>query len=173
MSFAINIRAAVSGASQIIELWDIAGQFETYPSMRQLGYPPHFTFGIFSDIEPSLLQDVAEELAARYDKTTLSFSQIDYFDVTPLVLWLRADNESILYEMHSHVHTCVPSHRCLEHYKLNQWQPHCTLAYQITEENRKAALKFADQRIEPFEVMFDTIDWVEYPPVEILGEISL
>jgi hypothetical protein len=43
----------------------------------------------------------------------------------------------------------------------------------VSEESRAAALAFARREIEPFAVTFDTIDYVEFPPVTIIEARAL
>ena len=47
MALAINIRSDDSSAERIEALWDEVAAFESQPSMRLLGYRPHFTFAIY------------------------------------------------------------------------------------------------------------------------------
>ncbi len=51
MAIAINIRADDSSASEVERLWDQVATFEDEPSMRALGYRPHFTFAIYDSPE--------------------------------------------------------------------------------------------------------------------------
>ena len=51
MAIAINIRADNGSASQVERLWDQVAAFEDEPSMRALGYRPHFTFAIYDTPE--------------------------------------------------------------------------------------------------------------------------
>lgn len=47
MALAINIRADNRSADEIERLWDQVAALEVEPSMRALGYRPHFTFAIY------------------------------------------------------------------------------------------------------------------------------
>lgn len=42
MAIAINVRADGDSASAVEQLWDQVAAFEDEPSMRTLGYRPHF-----------------------------------------------------------------------------------------------------------------------------------
>jgi hypothetical protein len=47
VALAINIRSDNDSAGEIVRLWHQVAVFEAEPSMRALGYRPHFTFAIY------------------------------------------------------------------------------------------------------------------------------
>ena len=89
VALAITIRADNSSAGEIERLWDQVGVFEVEPSMRALGYRPHFTFAIYD--APAIDEKAAWDalLKAVTDETQLriEFKRIRWFEGPPLVLW--------------------------------------------------------------------------------------
>jgi hypothetical protein len=49
--------------------------------------------------------------------------------------------------------------------------PHCTLATEVRGADKQNAIVFACAPFEPFEVVFDTVDCVEFPPVRVIEEL--
>jgi hypothetical protein len=58
-------------------------------------------------------------------------------------------------------------------YQPGVWVPHCTLATQVTADNKEEAIALAAETIEPFEVLFDKAECVEFYPIRIIEECSL
>jgi len=103
VALAINIRADNSSATEIERLWDQVAAFEVEPSMRTLGYRPHFTFAIYDS--PSISEKIAWDamLTAVSGEAQLriEFRQIRWFEGSPLVLWGDPASNGALTRIHS------------------------------------------------------------------------
>ncbi|MDA9432166.1 calmodulin [Bradyrhizobium sp. CCBAU 51627] len=175
MSLAINIRADNDPAGEIERLWDQVGAFEAKPSMRALGYRPHFTFAIYDG--PAVDQQVAWNamLAAVAGETQLriEFRRIRWFEGSPLVLWAEPVVDRALARIHSAVSAAIDPAHCRPHYRPGAWIPHCTLGTAVAGERCGDAIAYARGFDRSFEVTFDTVDCVSFPPVRILAERRL
>ena len=171
MALAINIRADNSSADQIERLWDQVGAFEARASMRALGYRPHFTFAIYDG--PAIDEKVAWDamLAAVAGETQLliQFKRIRWFEGSPLVLWAEPAVDEALARIHGAVSAAIDPAHCRPHYRPRAWIPHCTLGTAIADERRNDAVAFARAFDRSFEVMFDVVDCVVFPPVRIVA----
>src|SRR5262245_15991774 len=89
MALAINIRADNASASEVERLWDQVAAFEDAPSMRALGYRPHFTFAIYDslDIGEESLREARLPAANGEAQLRIEFRRIRWFLGPPLVLW--------------------------------------------------------------------------------------
>ena len=173
MTYAINIRAQSKSAPKIYDLWDKVSEFEVNPSMKGLKYPPHFTFGLFDTIDKQILKNATAALAENHRAQKIQFQSICYFDVSPMVLWLKAKDEQPLFEMHNSIFNNLPETLCRPHYKPEVWQPHCTLGFEVEDAFRDKAIALTKQTMTPFEVVFDIVDCVAFPPVKVLDELPL
>jgi len=173
MGCAICVAASNSSKEKICNLWDGVSRFEKAPSMRALSYPPHFTFAIYSEMDVQELQDKLGNIFKGVLPISVTFDQIRHFDASPLVLWLSPKNNSALAALHSKIHSIVSQHQCSENYRPSRWIPHCTLATDILEAKRAEALKYASAKIDPLEVIFDRVDFIDYPPIRIAESIFL
>jgi hypothetical protein len=63
MAIAINVRAHGNSGREVEQLWDQVAAFEDEPSMRTLGYRPHFTFAIYDS--PAIAEETAWQAMLR------------------------------------------------------------------------------------------------------------
>jgi 2'-5' RNA ligase len=128
MAIAINIRADGPSASEVERLWDQVAAFEDQPSMRALGYRPHFTFAIYE--APEITEQAAWEAMRRAvtEETQLciEFKRIRWFVGPPLVLWAEPSTTQVLARGHKSISETIKPAYCRDHYRPGAWTPHCT-----------------------------------------------
>ncbi|OAF07657.1 calmodulin [Bradyrhizobium centrolobii] len=175
MALAINIRADNSSADDIERLWDQVSVFEIEPSMRKLGYRPHFTFAIYDspEIDEKTAWSAMLEAVAGQAQIGIEFRRIRWFEGSPLVLWAEPTANDILTRLHSSISAAIDPAYCRPHYRPEAWTPHCTLGMHISDERRDDALAFARSFDRKIEVLFDVVDCVAFPPVRIISERKL
>lgn len=83
MAIAINIRADGASASALELLCDHVAALEDMPSMRALGYRPHFTFAIYdsSSIDEDIARQAMLHAASREVQLRIEFCRIRWFSV--------------------------------------------------------------------------------------------
>jgi 2'-5' RNA ligase len=173
MPFAITLKAANDTASPIRTLWEQVSRFEDQPSMRALNYPPHITLAVYEHIDGDRLHSALTNAFAGMPALRLAFDGIRHFDGVPLVLWAEPSSSAHLARAHATIHAEIDPALCQLHYRPGTWVPHCTLGMRVSEKHRAEALAFADRFVDPFEVVFDTADWVSFPPVSVIQERAL
>lgn len=175
MALAINIRADNNSAGEIERLWDQVCAFEARPSMRALGYRPHFTFAIYDGpaIDEEAAWDAVLAAVAGETKLRIAFKRIRWFEGSPLVLWAEPAADEALARIHRAVSAAIDPAHCRAHYQPCAWTPHCTLGTAITDERRDDAIAFAMAFDRSIEVIFDVVDCVVFPPVRIVAERRL
>ncbi|AWL99413.1 2'-5' RNA ligase family protein [Bradyrhizobium amphicarpaeae] len=175
MALAINIRADNESAGEIERLWDQVAAFEVEPSMRALGYRPHFTFAIYDGPEIDEKSAWEAMLAAIAGETQLriAFNRIRWFEGSPLVLWAEPVVDETLARIHGAISAAIDPARCRPHYRPGAWTPHCTLGTAIADGRRNDAIAFARAFDRSFQVLFDVADCVVFPPVRIIAERKL
>ncbi len=167
MGFAISLRSDHPSADSVRALWRDIERFEDRPSMALLGYPPHITLAIYDD-DAVGEEDVrkALDLACRgLDALTVTFDAIRTFDGSPMVLWLSPRPEDRLENIHRHIHSAIDPRYCRPHYRPGAWRPHCTLGTRIIEQRREAAIQYASDCRKTFQVTFDALDCIFFPPI--------
>lgn len=175
MALAINIRADNSSAGEIEWLWDHVAAFEVEPSMRALGYRPHFTFAIYDSpaIDEKTAWDAMRSAVDGEAQLRIEFKRIRWFEASPLVLWAEPTFNEALTRIHSSISAAIDPAHCRPHYRPGMWIPHCTLGMRIDEERRDDAIALARSFDDTIEVFFDVVDCVVFPPVRVMAEQRL
>jgi 2'-5' RNA ligase len=175
MAIAINIRADNASASEVERLWDQIAAFEVEPSMRALGYRPHFTFAIYDapEIEEETAQRAMLSAAMREAQLRIEFKRIRWFVGPPFILWAEPAASEALARLHASVSAAIDPAHCRPHYRPGKWTPHCTLGSRINDEMRNDAIAFARSFNRSLMVLFDVVDCVVFPPVRVFAEQKL
>jgi 2'-5' RNA ligase len=103
----------------------------------------------------------------------LMFTHLTFFERPKLVFWAAPERSEALLAAHAAIHRRIEPALCHPHYKPDVWTPHCTLAMNIDPANTSKAIARAKQRIDPFDVVFDQADCVEFRPVRIIDDCTL
>jgi 2'-5' RNA ligase len=175
MAIAINLRADHSSAGEVERLWDEVAAFEDEPSMRTLGYRPHFTFAIYDS--PEIEERAAWEAMLRAvngdAQLRIEFKRIRWFAGPPLVLWAEPANDQVLARWHASISETIDPAHCRPHYRPGAWTPHCTLGTRIVDAKGDDAMAFARSFDRCISVLFDVVDCVTFPPVRVIAERRL
>lgn len=175
MALAINIRADNRSAGEIELLWDQVAAFEIEPSMRALGYRPHFTFAIYDSpaIDETTAWHAMQAAVADEPQLRIEFKRIRWFEGSPLVLWAEPEVNETLARIHGIISVAIDPAHCRPHYRPGAWTAHCTLGTAIADERRDDAMAFAQAFDRNIEVLFDVVDCIAFPPVRIIAERKL
>jgi 2'-5' RNA ligase len=175
MAIAINVRADGESSCEVEQLWDQVAAFEDEPSMRTLGYRPHFTFAIYDS--PAIDEETARQAMLRAATSEvqlrIEFRSVRWFVGPPLVLWMEPVNDAALRRWHASVSAAIDPAYCRLHYRPGQWRPHCTLGTRIIDGRRHDAIAFAGSFNRSISVLFDVADCVIFPPVRVVAEQKL
>jgi len=175
MGLAINIRADNGSAGKVERLWDEVAAFEDEPSMRALGYRPHFTFAIYNspEIDGKIAWDAVLSALVREAQLRIEFRRIRWFEGPPLVLWAEPAADEALTRLHASISAAIDPVYCRPYYRPEAWTPHCTLGTRIADGKRTDAIAFARSFDRSIEVLFDVVDCVAFPPVRVIAERKL
>jgi len=173
MPHAIVLKCTDDSAAPVLNLWREASRFEASPSMRALNYPPHLTFVVYEDVAVSSLVAAAQKAFANVPPLSIGFSGIGHFPNEMLVLWARPADDRQLRRIHRSIHDEIDPALCHEHSRPDRWQPHCTIAMKIPASTAEEALRWAAATPAQFSLIFDAVDCISFPPVEIMREVKL
>jgi 2'-5' RNA ligase len=141
--------------------------------MAALNYPPHVTLAIYDNISADKLRETVRAAFGGCAPILLRFGGLAYFSRPQVVFWARPEPSDSLRRAHAAVHRLIGPSSCREHYRPGSWVPNCTLATQVSAINRQQALALVEEKIEPFDVVFDQADCVEFMPVRVLERCAL
>ncbi|MBK3410552.1 MAG UNVERIFIED_CONTAM: 2'-5' RNA ligase family protein [Methylobacterium ajmalii] len=168
MGFAISMRSDHPSAGIVRALWDVVQQFEDRPSMSLLGYPPHVTLAIYDGevVEENEVRRALDEASRDIGALTLTFDAIRSFDGPPMVLWASPRPNVVLRKVHEAIHATIDPMSCRPHYRPGTWKPHCTLSTQVRSDRHEDALAYARNASSAFDVTFDAIECIYFPPIK-------
>ncbi|WP_315712111.1 MULTISPECIES: 2'-5' RNA ligase family protein [unclassified Bradyrhizobium] len=175
MALAINLRSDDASSCEIEHLWKQVAAFEDAPSMRELRYRPHFTFAIYDapEIDVETASRVMRVAVQGDTALRIAFNRVRWFLHPRCVLWAEPEMNATLLRWHASISAAVDPLLCRPHYRPGAWVPHCTLGTRISNDRRDDAMAFARSFVGRFEVVFDAIDCVVFPPVRIVAERKL
>lgn len=135
--------------------------------MALLCYPPHVTLAIYDDdaVQEAQVRDALDQASRNLRAVTLTFDAICSFDGPPMVLWASPRPSAVLRDIHEAIHATIDPASCRPYYRPGAWIPHCTLGMQIRADRREAALAFAREAGSVFDVVFDALDGIHFPPI--------
>ncbi|WP_193171549.1 2'-5' RNA ligase family protein [Nisaea nitritireducens] len=167
MAHAISLSSNNVSADRVRQLWRDFGSLENAPTMSGLDYPPHITFAVWDESNTSTAEGLIRSVFGGMSPIRLTFDRIRWFDTDPLVIWAAPSSPEELFAFHVALHRQRYFQSCRAHYRPESWVPHCTLAMDVAADNRQQAIELASRPITPFDVVFDAVDWVSFPPVDL------
>jgi hypothetical protein len=173
MAFGIGLKSTGDTASRLRYYWTKFGPFESSPSMAALDHPPHVTLTVYDRIPVRELIAALRSVFDGHPPIPLRFTKLAIFETPEPIIWAAPERSEPLLRAHDAIHRLIDPCLCWSHYTPQAWIPHCTLATQVTANARKEAITAAAEAIEPFEVVFDKAECVEFYPIRIIEERSL
>ncbi|MCX6056448.1 MAG: 2'-5' RNA ligase family protein [Chloroflexi bacterium] len=145
------------------------------PVLGKMGDKPHVSLAVFSRADPDQLVMISEV----FSKTVQSFPvQLDAVGVFPTgdnVLFLTPIPSLFLLEIHRQFHEILSQNdiQCSEHYFPGRWIPHCTLEFNLPDDQLDLALHWCRRTFTPIRGRFDKWGVVSYHPIQYLAEYPL
>jgi len=170
MPFAISLRASEETENLLKDYWSQFNQFETIPSMLELNYAPHISLLVYEDAPVDRLREVVSLVFSEQHEIRLRFDKLDYFDKPQLVFWASPVKSNNLLALQSEAYKLMLPVFCDQYYRPENWVPHSTLATAVPACNKEMAIAFASTEISSFDIVFDKVDCVEFPPVRLAME---
>jgi len=130
------------------------------------------TLAVYDSIPERQLSEALRSVFGVHPPLRLQFSKLAFFEAPELVFWAAPEQSEHLLRAHSAIHELIHPSLCRSHYQPGVWVPHCTLATQVTAGNKEEAIALAAGAIEPFEVLFDKAECVEFYPIRIIDECA-
>jgi 2'-5' RNA ligase len=172
MPYAITLMLDASAARSVVAMWKTLAARGISADAIQLGYPPHLSLAVFSDLaDPARLLDAARESAARWNRFPVHLTSLDIFPGSPAVIFLAPIRTKALLEAHTELLARLDGQPADPYYRSGSWVPHVTLASDLADP---AAAKKALQSVRlPIDALLETIEVVRFRPVEILASHRL
>jgi 2'-5' RNA ligase len=173
MPFAINIKTTDASAAPLLALTAEYRLLKGGPTSVPSHYPPHITLAIYDNIRLADLRGVLRHAFSGRPALHLRVTHIATFEQPNPVFWAAPDPSDGLSRAHASLHRLIDPSLCHEHYRPNNWAPHCTLAMNVPIANVAKARELAARPMQPFEVTFATADCAEFHPIRVIEECAL
>jgi 2'-5' RNA ligase len=173
VAFAINIKTTDASAAPLLALTAEYRLLKASPTGVPSGYPPHITLAIYESVALPDLRNALCQVFVDAPALRLRFTHIATFEQPNLVFWAAPDPSDGLSRAHASLHHLIDPLLCHEHYRPNNWAPHCTLAMHVPVANVAQARELAARPMQPFEVTFTTADCAEFHPIRVIEECAL
>ncbi len=129
---------------------------------------------IYEEISESKLFSAFDSFAKRLSQISIVFSNLNTFETEKtIVLWAEPEISADLIAPHHEIHSLLDPDLCEQHYRPENWIPHCTLATEIDVSRKDEVQTLIADSIEPIVGLFDVIDCVSIFPVEVIREKKL
>jgi 2'-5' RNA ligase len=170
--YAVTLRLHDDAAAAIDALWHRLADEGVSDSMAALGYRPHLTLAIATDVDVPAAIRALERFAATHAALAVPFVGIGAFLAPARVLWAAPRVDRALLDLQAALHETLawPAH---PHYASGTWVPHCTLAEDLSAEAFAHAARLMADHWQPTTAMLDRIELVRFRPVEILWQQPL
>ncbi|KAF0112266.1 MAG: hypothetical protein FD147_327 [Chloroflexi bacterium] len=145
------------------------------PVLGKMGDKPHVSLAVFSKAEPENLKQVAFAFSQRLKRFPVQLDAIGTFPTIDNVLFLTPIPTVQLLKTHEDFHRMLkkvnlnPS----PYYLPNRWVPHCTLEFNLPDEQLNLAVHLCKQHFTPIRGWFAELGVIAFRPIEYLVEYPL
>ena len=134
-----------------------------------LGASPHLSLAVYND-NIDYLGLIKKLKKFQLSKMNISFKNIGYFcsDENAIFLSPKINNE--LLDLHKRYHEDFKEYikHELEYYLPKNWVPHCSMAFEVSNEDFIKALRILKDNFEPLDVTIEKIGFIKFRPIERL-----
>ena len=164
---AITLRVADRDGAPVREWQAKAEGLEDTPSIRALGYAPHLTLTLHNGRWVDNAISAIGQVPAPQGGLRLHFRRLRYFEGPSLVIWLQPEDSPALRQLQRDLFAVMGADGADPHYTPDAWMAHCSLAMAVPANRLDQVQRFCGQDFTPFEVLFDRMECVEFPPVTV------
>lgn len=163
MPFVAELYFDPSTEDRIREAWKALDEAGISDSMPKGGYRPHISLGISNRLELNAFEQELSAFAAGITPFRLLFPSIGIFSTSEGVVYLGATATAQLLNVHTSFHEIFKKHakEQREYYTVGQWVPHCTLAFDLSEDRIAEAVSVCRQMDLPVSTEVTGIGLVE------------
>jgi len=134
---------------------------------------PHITLAIYNDISGGKGRDRLQAFAGTFKAPSVTFAHIGVFISKMNGVFAAPIVTASLLEFHRDFHEFYGSvgKESWENYLPDRWVPHCTLGFDVPDENVDQALTISRKLKLPLKVDTVSIGVMEFEPVNVLYRI--
>lgn len=172
---AIELTFDAESDERLRRAWHRIGALCERSTAFELGLHPHVTLALFRSDEPTDLGEVVAALAAEVTAFDLHLATVGHFLPAEGVVYLRPDPSFELRRAHALLDDLLGPQRALvdAYYRLDVWQPHCTMAIDVQPESLEAVAAACDANDVRGSVRVQDVRLTRYRPASELRRAAL
>lgn len=145
------------------------------PVLGKLNDRPHVSLAVFGDENIEKLIAITSSFIKGQKQFTVQLDTFGAFPTNSNVLYLLPVPTLKLLTLHKNYHTLLRKEKIhsSRYYLPNQWVPHCTLEFEISDEQLDLALQLCKRHFSPIRGWFTSLGVIAFRPIDYLAEYPL
>lgn len=145
------------------------------PVLGNLGDRPHVSLAVFGDMDIEQVIRITSSFASQCNQFPAQLSSFGAFPTKSNVVYLQPVPTQPLLELHTLFHQYLKENNIpSSHYYLpGQWVPHCTLEFEIPDDQFNLALQLCKKHFSPIHGFFSSVGVIAFRPIAYLAEFLL
>ena len=161
--FAIEAIFDQETEEQIYAYWRSLQESGLDDSMIRIpGNRPHISLGLFHGVERTMFLDAFRAFSKGVEPVAVQFDSLAVFPTTSTVFLSPLPNKAF-HSVHESLYKYLSDFASKgdDHYKKEQWMPHCSVAISVSEEALLPVMENAIQRFQPIRGTIERIALIE------------
>jgi len=145
------------------------------PILGKMSDRPHISLAVFGDVEVDRLIQITSSFAPLIRQSPAQLDAFGAFPTTSNVIYLLPVPTLPLLELHKKFHDLLHKENIFSsHYYLpDQWVPHCTLEFELPDEQFNLAFQLCKKHFSPIRGTFTSVGVIAFRPIAYLAEFPL
>ena len=145
------------------------------PMLGKLSDRPHVSLAVFGDIEIDQVIKITSAFTPLCKQFPAQLNAFGAFPTDSNVVYLLPVPTQPLLELHKNFHEYLQKENILSsHYYLpGQWVPHCTLEFELPDDQFYLTLQLCKKHFSPIHGTFSSVGVIAFRPIAYLAEFSL
>lgn len=145
------------------------------PVLGNLGDRPHVSLAVFGDVEIEQVIKITSNFAPLCRQFPAQLSSFGAFPTDSNVVYLQPVPTQPLLELHKRYHDHLQENNIISsyYYLPGQWVPHCTLEFELPDDQFDLALRLCKEHFTPIQGTFSSMGVIAFRPIAYLTEYPL
>lgn len=145
------------------------------PVLGDMGDRPHVSLAVFGDIDIDQVIKITSTFCQHGKQLPVQLAAFGAFPTDSNVIYLLPVPSQPLLDLHKIFHDHLHREKFFStHYYLpGQWVPHCTLEFELSEDQLNLAFQLCKKHFSPIHGTFSSIGVIAFRPIAYLAEFQL
>lgn len=145
------------------------------PVLGDMGDRPHVSLAVFGNLDIDQVVKMTSTFCHQCKQFPAQLAAFGAFPTDSNVIYLLPVPSRQLLDLHKEFHEHLSREKILSsHYYLpGQWVPHCTLEFELSDDQFNLAFQLCKQHFSPIHGSFSSIGVIGFRPIDYLAEFQL